>query len=595
MSAVLRILLTQDNRSGYLLAGLCSAIVFCLAHYAVFTNPLLLNDDVRQQIYWMEAWRTPGLFSDSWLTDYARHYVSFGIRGTYWLASHFVSPLRFSQFLPGILYVFLGVCVYGCGSVLMGQTTAWSACAIFWLMPGFLYNMSGGLARAFAAPLLALFLWGWMRRSAWITASGLLLAALFIPYIAVLCGATLVLAWTLWKIRRAPEPPLLSRISHWLVLLAAAAITYAFSLEMTMAGYGPLVTAAEMTGKPEFGELGRFPILPVSSLWYEIAYRPFERLLPFREFGIGLGILCALFLAYACYLGARRIPWKQLAPRLGGILSLGCASLLLYFTARIVLLKLFIPTRYLEYTTVLVYTLLIGLCITPLLNRLGRRKQLLLLVCCMLLAGLRLQNEALQDYSADKPLFEAVRSCSKDALFAGHPHTMDNVLAFGQRNVLSSYELAHPWCRGLWIKLKPRLNDFFTAYYSQDLETIRQFVRKYRIDYLVVDTRQFDPEYLLPSRKMLPFYEAAHFPAWLQSLCRSLGLEMKTLARIRPKKGKPSDHPFFEPFATRINGLISQGRKFALLGSTGWPCRKIGPYYRIFDVRSLLNVTEKQQ
>ncbi len=587
MSANLRHRLTTNTYGDYVLAGVCSAIVFCIAHYAVFGNPLLLNDDVRQQIYWMESWRTPGLFAHSWLTDYARHYVSFGVRGTYWLASHFLSPLRFSQFLPGILFTLLGVCIYGCGAALMGRTTAWCGCAVFWLMPGFLYNMSGGLARAFAAPLLALFLWGWIRHSTWMTVAALLLSALFIPYIAVLCGATLGFAWLLWRLHLAPAPPLLARIWHWLVLLTAAAITYAFSLEMTRAGFGPLVTAAEMAGKPEFGELGRFPILPVPSLLYELLYRPFERLLPFRELGIAVGIVAALGLAYACYLGGKRVPWKQLSPKLQGILQLGCASLLLYFAARVVLLQLFIPTRYLEYTTILIYTLLIGLCISPLFFKLGHRKKVLLLACCILLAGMRLHNEALQDYAGDKALFEAVWTSPKDALFAGHPHTMDNVLSFGQRNVLSSYELAHPWSRGLWTRLEPRIDDFFTAYYSQDLEVVRQFVKKYQIDYLIVDTRQFDPDYLQPSRELLPFYEATHFPGWLQSLCRTLGLEMKILTRIRPKNGKPGDHPFFEPFASRIKAIISQGKEFALLKPTGWPCLKIGPYYRMLDVRSL--------
>lgn len=585
----------QNPRWDYAFAAFCAGTVFCLAQYTIFGNPLLLNDDVRQQIYWMEAWRTPGLFPDDWLTEYAKHYVSFGVRGLYWIASHFMSPLRFSQFLPGILYVLLGIGVYGCGRALFGRTCAWAASTVFWLMPGFLYNMSGGLARSFAAPLLTLFLWGWIARNSWLTAAGLLLAALFIPYIGALCGAALVLAWFLWLLKRVSAPPLLTKPRHWLLLLLAAAMAYAYSFEMARSGYGPMASATEMAGKPEFGELGRFPILPVPSLFYELLYRPFERLLPFRELGIAVGGVCTVCLAYACYQGARRVSWRKSAARLNGILVLSCASILMYYAAKMLLLKLFIPSRYLEYTTLLVYTLLIGLCLTPLLGKLGRRSGILLFAACILLAGVRLHNEALQDYSGDAAMYTAVRSTPKGALFAGHPHTMDNVLAFGHRKVFSSYELTHPWSHGLWKKLKPRLNDLFAAYYAQDLDTVRGFVQKYKIDYFVVDERQFSRDYLNPSRRLMPFYEAAHFPDWLQTICRTFGLTAQVVVRTRPKQGKPSDHPFFAPFAQRIEKLTKNGRKFALLNKTNLPSWRIGPYFRMMDVRPLQNVSEKQQ
>ncbi len=564
----------NGNLSDYALAALCSAAVFCIAHYKIFGNPLLLNDDVRQQIYWMEAWRTPGLFQGDWLTDYARHYVSFGVRGLYWLVAHWMSPLRFSQFLPGILYVFLGIGIYGCGAALSNRRTAWTASAVFWLMPGFLYNMSGGLARAFAAPLLALFLWGWIAGNGWLTAAGLLLAALFIPYIGALCGAALVLAWALWVTRKTPAPPLLTRYHHWLVLLLAAAIAYLYSMDMTNAGYGPMVSAADMAGRPEFGELGRFSIMPVPPLLYELIYRPFERLLPFREWGIILGALCASCLGYACYRGARRIAWKPLASRLNGILMLGAASVLMYYAAKILLLKLFIPSRYLEYSTILAYSLLIGLCLSPLLRKLGRPAAILMLVVCVLLSGVRLHNESLQDYSQDASLFAAVRDTPKNALFAGHPDTMDNVLAFGQRKVFCSYELTHPWSKGLWKKLEPRLNDLFAAYYSHDFSTVRSFVQKYKIDFFVVDQRQFSKDYLEPSRRLMPFYEAAHLPSWLQSLCRRIGLTTEVVVRTRPKNGKPSDHPFFEPFGHRIHEIAGDGKEFALLQHMNLPTKR---------------------
>ena len=120
----------------------------------------------------MQQWQDPGLFRGDFLTGYARAYVPWGVKGLYWLASWWVSPLAFSKFLPGFLFVFLALCLFKIGTRLADRRLGWGMVACFWLMPFFLDNLSGGLSRSFAAPLLALFWLGWQARRPWVTGAG---------------------------------------------------------------------------------------------------------------------------------------------------------------------------------------------------------------------------------------------------------------------------------------------------------------------------------------------------------------------------------------------------------------------------------------
>jgi hypothetical protein len=139
------------------LVGCFSALIFAYAHSQAFSNLFIINDDVRQQIFWMQQWLDPELFRGDLLSDYARHYVTWGVKGLYWLVSPALNPLLFSKVLPGALFLVLAGCLFKIGEALGRRTLGWITVAVFWLQPFFLYHMSGGLARAFAAPLLALF------------------------------------------------------------------------------------------------------------------------------------------------------------------------------------------------------------------------------------------------------------------------------------------------------------------------------------------------------------------------------------------------------------------------------------------------------
>ena len=311
-----------------------------------------------------------------------------------------------------------------------------------------------------------------------------------------------------------------------------------------VSGFGPLVAPEDMVGSPEFGIHGRYPILPIPNFLWELVVLPWQWIGPYRETGsLWAGISGALAVSGIAFWGAKRFQWRMLKGKWTPFLCLGFSSLLFYVLARIFLLKLFIPSRYLVYTISLFYCLLLGLCLRGLM-----REDLKPLAARALLAGVvglsmvRLYGIGIYDYSRHEPLYTVLNRTPKSALIAGHPSLMDNVLTFGRRDVFASFELAHPWSRGLWRELRPRLVDLFDAYYAEDSGTVVNFCRKYRIDFLVVDDRHFTREFL-------------------------------------------KNHPFFEPFDQMTEKAVQNRRHFALLTENSFPEKAINQHLRLLDFR----------
>jgi hypothetical protein len=550
---------------------LISGVIFVWAHFQALTNPFIINDDVRQQIYWMQQWQDPALFPGDFLTGYARAYVTWGVKGLYWLASWWVSPLVFSKLLPGVLFVFLAVCLFKIGTRLADHCLGWTMVACFWLMPFFLDNLAGGLARAFAAPLLALFWLGWQARRPWVMGGALLLQALFIPYIFLVAAPAALLAWLLARLGRDNPPPFPAQAAHFVLLGLGAALAVAMNLQFSAGGYGPLVRAQEMVNHPEFYAHGRYPILPEASLLWEFI-SPWEFIPPFQEWGpVAGGLTCAGLLALLA-IGFWRLDWPTWRQRLKPAGYLGLSSLALYFLARLFLLQLFVPDRYLVYTLNLFLCLFLALGLKTALRveRWPRHLAILVLVAAASLGAWRLQGVGLKDYSAYGAVYAALGATPKDALIAGHPNLMDTIPTFAQRRAFATFELAHPWSRGYWGILKPRLVDLFKAYYAADPQEVVAFCRKYGIAWFIVDDRHFTPAFLKGGYFLFPF-DKPHLPGAAKGLAERIYC------------------PFFAPFDEQIRQLTAGRAKFALLSDPAFPAVALDQHVRLIDMRPWLH------
>jgi hypothetical protein len=562
--------LSRATATDLVLVILFSVAIFGYAHLQTFTNPYIINDDVRQQVFWMQQWLDPEIFQGDLLSDYASHYVTWGVKGIYRLAALGLNPVDFSRVLPGILFAFLGGCLFKIGEVLGGRPLAWMAAAVFWLMPFFLYNMAGGLARAFAAPLIAFFWLCWLKERPWGMGLALLLQALFIPYIFVPALAAVMMASVAGRVSRGNLPPFPRRPGHFAFLAAAICLVLLMDHQFTAAGFGPLVSGADMANRPEFTAHGRYPILPTPSIFWELI-SPWEFIAPIREGGLVGGVIGVPLLIGLALFGACKVDWRALKPKLGPAGYLGLASLLVYLLARGFLLKLFVPDRYLIYSLNLFYCIFLARCWNAALRVANwpRMLAVLMVFVAVGLSGLRLKNIGLYDYSATRPLCEALAQTPKDALIAGQPNLMDAVPTFARRRAFATYKLAHPWAKGYWQRLKPRLEELFAAYYATDPEVVKNFCQRHHIDFLVVDNRHFAPDFLAGGWFYFPFEQPAR------------------LGKPKPQLVEQLWCPFFAPFDEQIRFQAQGGQqRFAVLDPKVFPRRQLDEHLWLLDMRS---------
>lgn len=532
----------------WLVVGGLSLVVIAIAHRHALLSPYVINDDVRQQIFWMARWLDPTLYPPDLLGDYAAAYVPAGVKALYFLAAKGAGcdPIFFSKVLSGALFTVLALCLYAIGRTLEGRALGFTCAAMAWLMPFFLKNISGGLSRSFAAPLLALFVLAWLRRQGKGMAATLLLQAVCIPYLAILCAGCSCLDAVFSRLTRRQGPAFPVRLWHVLVLLAAAGLVWGMNNDLIAAGFGPLAMGPDLIDRPEFTQAGRLELFPLPNPFFDLVYWPFESIGLFLDIGLFTGIASLAVLLPVLVCGFRRAPWSSYAAKARPLAFLLAGSLMLYLAARVVALALFVPDRYSSYTINLLYALGLAVCLRWALagltgNRLGAA---LLLLLAAGLGAWRLTGAGLYDYAGDAPLYAAVGQLPKDALLAGNPTVLDTVLTFGRRNVLASFELAHPWSQGYWQRLAPRLADQVEAYYAKDPKTVLAMVRKYNVTHIVV--READ------------FTDAAM-----------------------------AAHPLFAPYDARIAAISERPGNYVLLDAAIFPYTNVAPGVRLLDVRPL--------
>ncbi len=524
-------------------------IVYCWAHHAALTNEYSINDDVRQQIFWMQQWQDPGLFPDDPLVRYARNYVPWGVKFLYYAASPLMNPVQFSKIVSGLIFLVTAGFLFGLGRALKDNLTGiLLACTLF-LCAGFLDRISGGLSRGFAFPLLTGYLFFMTVGNLWAAGTMIFVQSLFNPYIMVLCLVTHGLFFAknyLPLLIRRPRGDTWAgsdtgagseSVRHAFLVnipVAAAAVLMALKYVVLQdTSFGDLVTWSDMAGKIEYTAAGRYGIVPVPSIFLELV-RPFERILPFHEWGIPVSVIVAVFgslgFIYSVRVWRRRPDMVPFA-RLGTFAYLLSASVMMYVAAYVSLFRLFLPRRYMEYSFTIFYCVLIAIGLRILIDTSVRKRLIAVLIvsAAVVVGPVTLVNVGLFDYSEHESLYRFFRTVPRSSLSAGPPDIMDNVVTFGRRSALVTYELSHTWYRTYWKMIKKRSFDFFRAYYASDPEEIRRFSRANNVDYLVVRREDFPP---------------------------------------KPASGG-SIH--FEPFDTYVRGLAKSGSHFAALDRNAFP------------------------
>ncbi len=504
----------------FLLITVGAGTVFCAGNLDIFSNRYFINDDVRQQIFWMERWRDPQLFQNDFLTNYAETYVPIGVKAIYRIASLWFDPLIFSNILSAALFALTAGLWFAWGRTFSDNLTAFLLVIVYFLFTGFQYQMNGGLSRSFVFPLMILYLLLVSRGNLFYAALVLFIQPFFNPYVFLLClfthslimlvkfGPALVsrlfpnfsnnLGFTNPEgLKEHTVPQILKEL---LVLNAPVFLAVAFTIASVVwyqSSTGHLISWREMVGKSEYSELGRYQLYPAPPFVDELI-RPWIFNLSFPYWGPIAGWIMALLVvgvfSWAVLNYRPLIKWRGL----NGLLFLIPVSLLLYVLARLLLVKLFVPRRYITYTLNIVYCIGFAVAIRIILEKMKLSKLRLyaLLIALLAFACIKGRHIEFFDYSGGANLYKFIQTTPKNSLIAGWPEVMDNVMTFGERPAYVTYKLSHTWVEPYWREIKKRTFDLFRAYYSSNPEEIRSFCKSNHIDYLIVRSEDFELERL---------------------------------------------------------------------------------------------------
>ena len=483
--------------------------VFYFGNYDIFSNHYLINDDVRQQLFWMERWQDPELFQNDFLANYSEAYVPVGVRAIYRFASLWFDPLLFSKILTAILFVVTAALWFVWGRLFGDNLTAFIVVLVYFLFTGFQAQMAGGLSRGFVFPLLIAYLYFISRGDIFKGGVVVLVQSFFNPYVFLLCLFTQALVVSLKIAPRVfpktfattePISDLGKFIRRLLVLnipVIIGVVFTVFNILWYQSNLGHLISCSEMVGKSEYTEFGRYQLYPTPSFFYELI-RPWVFNLSFPYWGPIAGWIMALAtIGIFVYAGLNYQPvvkWKGLR----GLFLIIPVSLFLYVVARLFLVKLFVPRRYLFYTLNIIYCIGFAVAIRIILEKieLSRTKMCLILVALLVFASFKGSHIELFDYSHDQSLYKFLQTTPKNTLIAGWPELMDNVMTFGNRRAFVTYELSHTWVEPYWSEVKKRTFDLFRAYYSSSPEEIKAFCKSRGIEYLIVREEDFNPQRL---------------------------------------------------------------------------------------------------
>ena len=468
----------------WLLLSLVAPLYFGLISLAHGWGDYWVQDDARIHIVWLQRLIDPELFPHDLIAQYYQSIQAVGFKLFYAaFAKLGLPPLILAKLLPTGLALIATVYLFeltllflpapACGfwtTLFLNQT--------IWLKD----DLISATPRAFFYPLLLAFLYYLLRRMPLLLLLTVGLTSLVYPQLALVELGVLALR-------------LRSRRDCW--LLAAAGLLVAVTVlpfQQAAQQFGPLATAAQMQQMPEFGPGGRREYFGVSPLRFWLQGASGLRLPLFPPIlWLSLGL-----------------PWWQrrtaeISAEIKLLVQLLLVSLGLFLLAHLLFPKLYLPSRYSFYSLRVVMATAAGivmfLAIRSLWSKLRGMPRLLAGLLIALVIGLPavpaiflpVQGWVAGNYPM---LYHWLASQPKTTLIASLSSEADNLPTFTQRSVLVSRELALAYHPAFYAAMQQRIIDLLGAHYSTDLADVQAVIRKYELNFLVLDTEFATPEFL---------------------------------------------------------------------------------------------------
>ncbi|HIK28817.1 MAG: hypothetical protein N3E45_12540 [Oscillatoriaceae bacterium SKW80] len=485
-----------------------AAIYGFLALKQAFSSPYVVQDDARQHVFWMQRFVDSGLFPNDWIANYMQSNAPSGYATLYRLAAAAgINPMLFNKILPPLLGVAATIyCFSVCTQLLPLPITGFIGSLLLnqslWLKD----DLISATPRSFFYPLFLAFFYYLLRRYRLLCLSALALMGLFYPPGILICAGLLILNFVGWKNWRLC---LYARKYDYLFYAAGLAISLAFLLPqaLTPSEFGPVVSVADAKKMPEFLPGGRVSFF-LENFWSFWLNAERSGLLPWPLSSLpplfATGLLLPLLLRFSY-----RFPLaKQVNSNIKFLSQIVLVSVGLFLAAHALLFKLYLPSRYTAHSLRVVLAIASALALTILLDAAfyylrSRRICLFFPFACILLSCLILYPNFLKNFpktnykvGAVPQLYEFLQKQPKDSLIASLSPEANNIPSFAQRAILVGKEYALPYHVGYYQEIRQRALALIRAQYSPDLAAAKQLIKKYGIDFWLVERAAFITKYL---------------------------------------------------------------------------------------------------
>ncbi|NEQ33144.1 MAG: hypothetical protein F6K04_19460 [Leptolyngbya sp. SIO4C5] len=506
----------------WLSLSLAVALIYGLQslHYA-FSRELLIQDDARQHIFWLQRFVNPALFPNDLIADYFQSVAPPGFTIFYYIFAKIgVNPLLLSKLLPCFLGLITTLYCFGVSLQLFPLPAAAFLSTLLlnqglWMED----DLASATPRAFLYPLLLAFLYYLLRCSFGGALLSLALLGLFYPQMALLAIALLTVRLFSGQQGRLRWVKAKAHYQLWAAgLLVVGLILLPYKLDASE--FGPLVTVAQARSLATFnfveGYYGRSFFFSDNPLIFWLV-GPRSGLLFW-------GIMSPLVLA------GFALPWllrrpdkfpavKQVSPQIDLLAQIVSASLGLFFLAHLLLFQLHFPNRYVYHSMRIVLAIAAGISLFIYFEALLKRRfpslrqkgaiALQLIFVTLLLAApfspeLTVVNQLFKP-AREPVLHQFLQQQPVDSLVVSLDKEAENIPTFAQRSVLVAREYAFPYHWGYYTQFRQRVQTLAAAQYSADLQQVRQFIQQFGADFWLLDKQSFTPDYVTDNRLLREF------------------------------------------------------------------------------------------
>lgn len=488
-----------------------------------FAEPNLIYDDARQHVFWMLRFIDSDLFPNDLIANYFESVAPAGYTTIYKLGIILgINPFDLVKIIPPILglfvtYYFFGLCVEILPIPVIGFIGSLVINQAFWMKD----DLASGTPRAFINPIFIAFLYYLVKHSIIGVCVTIAAIGLFYPLYVFIAIIILILRLISWKNRQLT---LTKNKLDYQILACGLLVAIMVLLPYTISSleFGPTITRAEAINSPEFFFRGRsmFFYDNFMEIWFTGRRSGMFHSSLFTPATQCVGLLMPFLLLFP-----KQFPLgKYIKPAIWVLLQLLISSVLMFFLSHALLFRLYIPSRYTELSFRIIITVLTAISLTLIFDTLlrvfknnyshGLYRWLALTIMALIVAVLLL-------YPAFVPYFPLVRyekgrmtevyeffqQQPKDIVIASLSEEANQLPTFARRSVLTAREYSIPYHIGYYNQISARTLDMINAHYTEDTQLLRDFIKKYNVDFWLIDPAAFNPEYIKNNHWMLIFSE----------------------------------------------------------------------------------------